>query len=121
MKSGVLFLLAAALALASGCEATLPGESKTPYPTVEQCPALRGTVERRGLVNAETCVIRNPDARRICTDSAQCVGRCLVADDGDRELRRGTLATGRCEESNATLGCFAEVSHGRLTASLCVD
>jgi hypothetical protein len=66
------------------------------------------------------CVVRNSDAGKICTDSSQCIGRCLVEHEG-RPLKRWAPATGACEADNTDGACYAEVVRGRLTGEICVD
>lgn len=113
----------AALALTGACIGAIwPSERKLPEVPLEQCTAAGGVVRvAGGLVPAPMCIVQTPDAGKQCTDSSECTGRCTVSDDGEKDLRQGTRANGRCEASNADFGCYAEVRHGRLTGTICVD
>lgn len=65
------------------------------------------------------------DAGRSCTDSDQCVGRCLF-DYGRRAYSLAGdppagPAAGRCEAEEGSLGCRSEVRNGRVQRPVCVD
>jgi hypothetical protein len=98
-------------------------DSGLAYVPVEQCAAAGGRVMvAGGLAPAPMCVIPTADANRPCTDSAQCIGRCINDGGEEDEIPRpGARATGRCEPDNASFGCFAEIRRGRATRALCVD
>ncbi|PEQ11553.1 hypothetical protein B2G71_16765 [Novosphingobium sp. PC22D] len=80
------------------------------------CEASGGTVERRGMVGAETCVHAYADGGKICTDSAQCEGKC-VGSPGAADQR----AAGSCQKDDKLFGCYAEIVGGRPAYAICVD
>lgn len=106
-----------------GCEPREPAASTLPVPPAGQCTAAGGTIREVGLLGHPACEVPTSDAGKICRDSKDCEGRCLVEDwDGDRPPSVGTPAAGQCEASNLTFGCFAEVRRGRIASLfLCVD
>jgi hypothetical protein len=118
-----LAILAPAAAAACVSAGWPSDDSGLPHVPVEQCSAAGGTVMvAGGLAPAPMCVVPTPDANRPCTDSSQCVGRC-IHDGGEADAipRAGARATGRCEPDNASFGCFAEIRRGRATGAMCVD
>ena len=99
-------------------------DPKLPHVSVEQCASHGGTVrepDQSGWETAPICIVTTPDADRACTDSSQCTGRCLFGGGRLNDPRPGSRAVGSCEPSNYTIGCFAEVRDGRLTAYMCQD
>ena len=113
------FALAAIFVLA-GCTPAEPRRSTLVVPPLDQCAAAGGTIRVVGYASTRMCVIRNKDAGKVCTDSSQCIGRCLVEGE-DRPLKRFAPATGTCEPDNTDGACYAEVVRGRLTGEICVD
>ena len=89
----------------------------------QQCAAQGGTVEKRGMVNAEMCVIRFKEAGKVCSGKADCEGKCLAsADIGWRDYPIGTPAKGKCQYENSEFGCYAKVQGGKIvTGFMCTD
>ena len=123
MEGRTLVVAIAAMPFLFGCQPKEPAVAGLTVPTVEQCKASGGKVETVGMVGTPACVIPTADAGKMCSDSSECQGRCLVEDwKGDRPPRVGTQSKGICETSNLTFGCIAEVRRGRIaTAFVCVD
>jgi hypothetical protein len=83
------------------------------------CEAAGGEIMVAGLFGDEVCIQAMPDAGQACSDSSQCVGRCLntenFVDYGQ------PVTTGQCEPTNAGFGCAQEVIDGRGDYAICVD
>ena len=96
-------LIAVLLGL-SGCVANvrdaqlinIPLAQKPVIPTTEaSCEAAGQFWTTQGLPGGnKTCAVKTTDARKICTDSLQCQGACLVEDS----LTVGSNAIGSCSE-----------------------
>jgi pimeloyl-ACP methyl ester carboxylesterase len=83
------------------------------------CQARGGEVRPVCRRQVPRCVVRYPDAGKRCSNKSDCQGRCLV--DGERSLRPGDPANGRCEEDDDPCGCKFEVKNGKLAGGICVD
>ena len=85
-------------------------------PTTEQaCVKAEGDWGPQGLPGGPAiCSLRTNDRRKICTDSSQCQGACLVADN----IQVGSTAIGSCAEWDHTYGCNKFISNGKV-ASWC--
>lgn len=84
----------------------------------EACLADGGSVERRGILQAEMCVRSYADAGKVCTDGSQCEGICMVEGQAGTP---GTSAQGMCQKDDKLFGCFGVVTDGRIETGLCVD
>ena len=83
------------------------------------CTAGRGLVSRRGRLGTDYCVTPLADAGKVCSDKADCTGKCIAADAG---VPAGTAASGTCQPDNGPLfGCYSTVVGGKATAGICVD
>ncbi len=79
------------------------------------CIAVGDRVERRGRLQAETCVHSFADAGKACTDSSQCQGKCVSQGNA-------TEATaGQCQAHDHQFGCYSEVKAGKAVNTICVD
>ena len=85
---------------------------------VAACESKGGSVQRRGLADLQICVKPYADAGKICTDSVQCQGRCIIVTDFPAE---GEMVEGSCQTDNALFGCYAEIRDGHATDALCID
>jgi hypothetical protein len=86
-------------------------------PTERECHQAGGLWAQRGLGGGPfRCDFEAGDARKICTDSLQCEGECLVAKD----IPVGSRAIGSCSDFVATYGCHSFIERG-LVRSLCTD
>ena len=83
------------------------------------CEEQGGTVERRGMAQAELCVTPYADAGKACTDGDQCEGRCIA--EGQVGSPPGEPVTGICQRDDRLFGCFGIVEDGTIEAGLCVD
>jgi putative hemolysin len=84
------------------------------------CLAGGGAVERRGRMGAENCVHRYADAGKVCTDKADCSGKCLAESMGGSGAGSG-LVKGICQADDSPFGCSQEVRKGQLRSGICVD
>jgi len=82
-----------------------------------RCTDAGGTVQRDGILGFYRCTQDLPDGGKACSNSSECLGRCLVqgevADDG--------TAVGACQRTDSPFGCFSMVENGRATPGFCVD
>ena len=78
--------------------------------TIEGCRKAGG--QRDGLAGA-VCTFAAKDAGKVCTDSADCEGRCEAGDPGG--------ATGICSARISPFGCYSEMRDGVAQPALCVD
>ena len=87
------------------------------FPTTERgCREAGGLWAQRGLGKVFRCDFETEDSRKICTDSLQCEGECLVAKDTPIASR----AIGSCSDVVAIYGCHSFVEGG-LVRSVCSD
>ena len=66
--------------------------------------------------SGKSCAVQTSDGRKICTNSDQCQGTCLV----DNALPIGRPAIGSCSDWAATFGCHKLLENG-LVAAICTD
>jgi len=85
--------------------------------TERKCDEAGGHWAQLGLGGGPfRCDFRSEDARKVCTDSLQCEGECLVAKD----IPVGSRAIGGCSDFVATYGCHNFIERG-LVRSICTD
>jgi hypothetical protein len=96
----------------------IPRAVKPTIPTNErECRQRRGNWSQQGLGGGLfVCDLQAGDARKICTDSAQCEGECLVASD----LALATRAIGSCSDYLRTYGCH-KFLRDNMVQSACTD
>lgn len=82
------------------------------------CEAAGGEVRRDGLAGWEQCIQTPPDAGQACSDSSDCLDRCMLVGEF---TEYGAPATGQCSQSDSPFGCFQTVENGRAEPALCVD
>ena len=123
MQKFMLLIVGGVSIALSGCQPADPMPSNLAVPSIDQCEIAGGSIEKTGITRTERCLVPTQDAGKICRDSAGCEGRCLVEDwEGEDPPTVGTRAEGRCEASNLTYGCYAEVRSGRIASGfICVD
>jgi hypothetical protein len=112
--------------LSMGCVRDLQHKQLTDIPLAEKpaipstesaCKAAGQFWSEQGLPGGpKSCAVRTTDALKICTDSAQCQGSCLVAEN----LPLGVAAIGSCSAWVATFGCYKYIEGGRVHA-MCAD
>lgn len=88
---------------------------------VAACEAGGGTVQRAGLLGLPRCVTPYPDAGAVCSDSSDCAGRCLAADEITDYNAPSGQKRGLCEADDSPFGCFAEIIEGDTGPAICVD
>lgn len=125
--------LAAALggcSVAPAADAPVPGATYAPathaaygktFTAAEAaaCTARGGRVDRRGRLGTDYCVTALADAGKVCSDKADCTGKCIAPD---ASIPAGTAATGTCQPDNGPLfGCYSAVVDGKAAAGICVD
>ena len=120
-KLSIFLIVALSVVFTVSCNP--PRESKPTQPVSDK-PAeteaeclLRGGEWKVASVFAEkyACFIKMQDAGKSCTDSSQCMGKCLATE------RSAPPVTGVCSDSNIRLGCYSEVINGKLGSRVCVD
>jgi len=119
--------MAAILLFVASCA---PTETSAAPSEVSLCEAKGGHMEKRGMMQSSMCVVPYADAGKTCSDSSQCLGKCLLnADNGSAERKSdferattsATPVTGSCEADDRTFGCIAEVKNGAVDVALCID
>jgi len=96
---------------------TFSGETATRRERA-RCEAADGEIRRDGLAGWEHCIQTMPDAGKSCSDSADCLDRCLIPG-GDADI--GVVATGQCSQEDRQFGCYQTVEDGRTEPTICVD
>ena len=79
------------------------------------CLQNGGRVERRGRLQAETCIHPFADAGKACTDSAQCAGKCVSSGNSTDAV------AGQCQADDHLFGCYSEIRGGKSVNTICVD
>ena len=72
----------------------------------------------------QTCNFPTTDAGKICLNSDDCEGDCIVELTSEEEanLINGPIEKeGQCSEKTINLGCFAFVEDGQVSGILCQD
>ncbi len=85
----------------------------------DACEAVGGEIMRDGLAGWERCTQTYPDAGAQCSDTSDCIGRCLAA--ADVTDMKADPVIGQCEKTDSPFGCFEEIKNGAVTHALCVD
>jgi hypothetical protein len=87
-------------------------------PTNEaECSAAGQHWVEQGLPGgSKSCAVRTSDARKICTNSNQCQGECLV----EGSLPVGRPAIGSCSEWLGNFGCHKRLEGG-VVGEICTD
>jgi hypothetical protein len=120
-------LLAALLPVAIGACATarhpqldsIPRAQKRDIPTTQaSCNAVKGHWSQQGLGGGPfVCDLQANDALKICTDSSQCEGSCLIS----KSIQVGQKqAIGSCSNFLRNYGCYKFIESGRVR-SICSD
>jgi hypothetical protein len=119
-------LLLVMMPLLTGCTENLRQTQLTDIPlakkpvipaTEQECKAASAFWTEQGLPGgSKSCAVRTADDRKICTDSAQCEGTCLVAES----LPVGSRAVGSCSEWAVTFGCHKYIEGGQVR-EICSD
>lgn len=114
------------LLLSLGCARNLQHRQLTDIPLAEKpaipstesaCKAAGQFWSEQGLPGSpKSCAVKTTDAFKICTDSLQCQGSCLVAKD----LPLGAKAIGSCSEWVANFSCYKYIEDGRVRM-ICAD
>ena len=96
----------------------IPVAAKPDIPKTEaDCLAAGQFWTAQGLPGGgKSCAVRTNDRHKICTDSSQCQGSCVVADS----VPIGAKAIGSCSEWVANFGCFRLIKDGQVS-ELCAD
>ena len=116
-------LLASACVPAEAPEA--PDAAAQPFQTTMSeadraaCAADGGTVERRGRLGAELCVVPFADAGKSCTDASQCEGQCIAEEAGPQPDAQSP--GGLCQADDRLFGCYSTIESGKVANTICVD
>lgn len=82
-----------------------------------KCLARGGKVERAGILNVERCTLPYSDGGKLCIDSSNCSGKCVVDDTN----KTNGAFSGICQIDDNPFGCYSEVVAGEAQPKLCVD
>ena len=85
------------------------------------CEAVGGIVRRAGMLGYENCIQDMADAGNVCSDSSECIARCIISPETSREYQPGEKATGVCAPTDEIFGCITRVSNGTVEPTLCID
>jgi len=86
----------------------------------DACLAAGGEIIKTGRLQAEHCVQPYPDAGKVCSDEADCLGWCIL-EESVSEPVPGTDATGVCQPTTDSFGCTTLVKGGKIEGTICVD
>lgn len=124
MKNAVsLFLLLVALPVACSKEAGVESVAHTGEGEAAVCAAQGGDLRRVCMAQGHQCVKPFPDAGKVCSDSAECAGECLIdlatycnesGECADPKVPNpGDAVTGVCQRNDDPCGSFVIVREGR--------
>ena len=116
-----LAVIIAGALTASACVTYNGGDDAEPRSELAQCAAKGGTVERRGILNLEMCVLPYSDAGKVCTDGSQCEGFCLASSNTETGETGTADAEGMCQADDQLFGCVARIEDGIVQPTLCID
>ncbi len=85
------------------------------------CSRAGGSIKRVGIRQGDACVLQNCDAFLACSDSSQCVGRCLAEGDFDAVRGEPVAMSGVCQPTTSNFGCTTEIENGYARVTLCLD
>ena len=72
-----------------------------------------------------TCVKRFADAGKVCRNTSECLGGCVVelgiAENRDKEYVVGQAAEGQCARQSVLGSCVATIDGGKVKQADCVD
>jgi hypothetical protein len=115
----VIVLTALAACVATPRQLTnIPLAKPIAIPTTEaECSTSGQYWVEQGLPGgSKSCAVRTTDARKICTNSNQCQGECLV----EGSLPVGKPAIGSCSEWLGNFGCHKRLEGG-VVGEICTD
>lgn len=105
--------------VASFKELKLKGQMATDDEVIT-CEEMGGEIKKIGMLRFEKCVLKYPDFGKECRDGSDCLGSCVLKDNG-KEPQRGLSVVGQCEEYNNSSGCRSLVNGGVYEGTLCLD
>ncbi len=85
------------------------------------CEAVGGLVRRAGMAGYEHCIQDMADSGKVCSDTSDCVARCIIPPQEGRNYQPGEKATGVCAPTDEIFGCITKVSNGMVEPTLCID
>ncbi|MES2988022.1 MAG: hypothetical protein V4808_08960 [Pseudomonadota bacterium] len=86
------------------------------------CVAKGGAVQRLGMLQHESCVVRLKDAGKRCKSDGDCQGACWLDEKIDYQtLKPGQRVRGQCQPTSDGFGCHSLVEKGRYAGTLCAD
>ena len=97
---------------------SIPIAVKPTIPTTEaNCDSAGGNWSQQGLGGGPfVCDLQAQDALKICTDSTQCEGACLVQET----IPEGQPGIGSCSSFVRTYGCHKFIQDG-VVRGICAD
>lgn len=121
-------LIAAALTLSllgSCASPAFIANKPTKPPTVKVCAAKGEHLGHYGMFAVATCVKRFADAGKVCRNTSDCIGGCVVelgtVENRDKEFIVGQTAEGQCARESVLGSCVATIDGGKVTKAECVD
>jgi|GEM_PF-3103076 len=104
----------------AGAAPTVAGPRATEAETAT-CTSAGGAIQRVGIRQNDACIMPQCDAGQVCSDSSECVGRCLAGDGFDAVRGDPIAMTGYCQPTTSNFGCTTEITAGLATMTLCMD
>lgn len=87
----------------------------------DACAAEGGNYEMAGRLGWMRCTQSFEDAGKVCTDSSDCMGKCLTDKEIEFDEETGPKATtGTCAANDNPFGCYTMVNDG-IPSTICVD
>jgi hypothetical protein len=84
------------------------------------CFARGGHIEYVGMDGMPACAVPFADAGKLCSDTSECLGKCLVEITTTMDV--GSTGIGHCQRVDiAPTGCWSEVQGGKILQALCAD
>lgn len=118
---GLVAVATATSSLSSGAARTNPVEASFRR-AAAVCKARGGVIRTVCLRAQPMCVLLYRDAGRPCTDSSQCLGRCLASGPTRRPFWPWEKpVVGACARDNDPCGCKTEIVRGRPQDDICTD
>lgn len=116
--------------LAAGCATPDPAPASMPEMSNpkefnaadrDACAAAGGTYEQAGRLGWYRCTASFSDAGKVCTDSSECMGKCVTDKEIEFDDETGPLeTTGVCAANDNPFGCYTTIEDG-LPSTICVD
>ncbi|MFC6197052.1 hypothetical protein [Ponticaulis profundi] len=87
----------------------------------EACAENGGIVQMAGMLGYYRCTLIFDDAGKACSDTDDCMGKCLAEDMAMSPEETETEAVGKCAQTDSPFGCYSQIVDGKQTPTICVD